>query len=237
MTPDEGLRRSSLLVQLRPLAPALAALYLPPATLLVLIALVSLQTGIHVSYFTRDPTAILQASPFVGVLSNIGVLLWCAAAAICFFCAALLRCPGVRQEVPVFFLASGLLTLLLLVDDLFRLHDFILPTYGHIGQEAFYAGYSVLAGLYLVRFRDLLLKTKCLILATALGALGLSVMVDVLPETLLPWHFLVEDGLKLLGIVGWAGYWVGTGFQAVRSRLTASRLPIPQIALGDALGD
>lgn len=208
------------------LATTLTVWYGPPLALIVFIAWVSVQTKVPVSDFTRDPTAVLQASPFVGLLSNLGVLLWCTATAVCLFCAAVLRCQSLREEAPRFFLAAGLLTLLLLVDDLFRLHDFILPTYGGLAQEAFYLSYGGLAGLYLIRFRVVLLKTDFPLLVAALGLLGSSVLLDVLPETLLPWHFLVEDGLKLLGIVGWAGYWASTGLQAVRSAFTTlARLP------------
>lgn len=210
----------------------LAGWYLPPLALIAVVAWVSAQAQIPVSNFTRDPTAILRASPFVGLLSNLGVLLWCAATAVCLFCAAALRCQSVREEAPRFFLASGCLTLLLLVDDLFRLHDFILPTYGGLAQEVFYLLYGGLAAVYLVRFRVRLLKTNLPLLLSALGLLASSVLLDVLPETLLPWHFLVEDGLKFLGIVGWAGYWAGAGLQAVRATFSTPILQ-PAISSGD----
>jgi hypothetical protein len=67
-----------------------------------------------------------------------------------------------------------------------------------------FAAYALVVVIYLIRFRNTILQTEFLLLLTALGFFGLSIVTDLLsihvPEKFL---YLVEDGSKLLGIVGW----------------------------------
>lgn len=199
---------------------ALAALYAPALLLLLGLLAISLRSGTPLASFTRDPTALLQASPFLGLLSNLGVLLWCACAAVCCFTAALLRgAPRSRSPAPLL-LCSGLFTAALLADDLFRIHDWFFPTVAHLRQEAIYAGYLAMALLFLARFRAAIRRAHAgLLLALSLTAFGLSVGADVLPPAAAPWHYLFEDGLKFLGIVGWFGYWLTNSYRFLRTAL------------------
>jgi hypothetical protein len=71
---------AALWTQGRALAPILAAFYCPAAAVLLTAVVVSQRNGISLRTFTRDPTAFMDARPFVGALSNLGVLGWCAAA-------------------------------------------------------------------------------------------------------------------------------------------------------------
>jgi len=168
----------------------------------------------------RDPAAITNRNPFFGVLSNIGVLLWCASATLCFFSAALLRNKGISRKILTFFLGSGLITSVLLLDDLFLLHEEIFPRYFHIPQKVIYAGYVAIILLYLARFIKTILETEFIFIFLALGFFGLSIVVDFLPRSLLPWHHLFEDGFKLFGIVSWFGYFARTCFQGIESTLS-----------------
>jgi hypothetical protein len=209
--------------QLRAVFPLIVVLYVPALALLGAAVAISVWTGIPIASFTRDPASLMDANPFLGVLSNVGVLLWAFCAGICFFAAAVLRAKARRSDWPAFFLFAGLITAVLLGDDFFLLHDKVLPTHLHIGESVIVPFYAVIVVGYLLRFRVSILRTHYLLLVLALGLFGLSLAVDQVPKTVIPWHHLYEDGFKLLGIVGWFGYFVSSAFAAVTSRMSAER--------------
>ncbi len=92
--------------------------------------------------FTRDPASIAEISPFHGLLSSIGVLLWCSTAVAALFSYFLLRKSGDKSEFKGFLLTGGLLTSMLLVDDYFMFHDWILPKLG-IGEHAVFLFFAL----------------------------------------------------------------------------------------------
>lgn len=169
--------------------------------------------NVPIAQFTRDPAAVMNGPFYAGALSNVGVLLWCASAAVCFFGASLLRAEvrtshgaAIPAQAQPFLLASALFTCLLLVDDLFMLHDLVLPEYLQLRERYVVLTYGLLMLGYLVAFRRLILRTDWLILVMAGGFFACSIVVDKLPETLLPMHHVFEDGAKFLGILGWLLY-------------------------------
>lgn len=178
------------------------------------LALVSVRTGIHISYFTRDPSEIVQAPFYIGLLSNVGILIWSASAGICLFTATLLGRTAGGVEWRSFLLASGILTAWLAFDDLLTLHDVVIPTYMHVPQKVFLALLGGVTLLYLARFRRAILKTDYLLLLVAFGFLALSVFFDALQgRVALPHQHYFEDGTKLMGIVGWSAYLTRTALQ------------------------
>ena len=205
--------------QLKKLMPTLVILYLPAFGLLVLVALASYISGVPVSKFTGDPALVMRAHPLVGVVSNIGVLLWSATVTICFFSAAHIRRKDEMRELYLFLLASGFFTMLLMFDDLFMLHDELFPEYLHFPQNLVYLVYMGIALFYLFRYRASILKTDYVLFFLALGFFALSVGMDFVQpnkaHALLSAHYLFEDGFKLLGITGWLGYFARTAFRAV----------------------
>jgi len=207
-------------------------LFLPAGFLLAGIALASHVSGVHPGDLTRDPTAVLQASPFTGLLSNLGVLLWCAAAAIASFTATVLRCRAASRDEIAFFASAAGITAVLLIDDLFRLHDYIFPFTLHIRGEVFYAVYFLASCAFLGRFRGYLMNSGNLDqLVLALVFLGLSSGLDAFFDSGRPWHFLLEDGLKFLGIVSWTSFVTGASLRAV----SGERQTIPE-AVGSPAG-
>src|SRR4051794_8451669 len=46
------------------------------------------------SYFTRDPASITHSKFYIGLLSNLGIMLWTATATICLFVAFFVRSHG-----------------------------------------------------------------------------------------------------------------------------------------------
>jgi hypothetical protein len=78
---------------------------------------------------------------------------------------------GDRAEERRFFAASGALTMLLVLDDTFQLHEDLVPRLLGHGQSLILIGYVVLVAAYLWRFRRLLATTEWVVLAAAGGRL------------------------------------------------------------------
>ncbi len=178
----------------------------PAALLLLLVASGCYILDLPVSRFTRDPLAITEGHPLYGFVSNVGAILWSASAAFCFLAYVLLRpLERARDEVG-FFITGGGISLILLVDDLFMLHDSIATVYLAIDEWLFLMIYAALCIYYLLRYWKLISGKGFLLFALAVAFFTLSIVVDSLPETLLPWHHLYEDGFKFLGITSWCGF-------------------------------
>ncbi|MEM1042056.1 MAG: hypothetical protein AAGI91_05445 [Bacteroidota bacterium] len=218
------LSRMPLRRQLPALLKALGVVYLPLGLLLALIGVVGYTTEtIHIAHLTRDPAAVAKMSSFTGVVSNVGVLLWTVTAATCLFTARTLwRVPAERMWAGLL-LSAGCLTVLLTVDDLFMLHDGVIQRYLRLPGKVLYAvyGLSVIAGT--VAYGRTILESNYVLLVLAIACLAASVGVDALADgsgmrTVLGSRglvYLLEDGFKLLGIGGWASYFVGTCYASV----------------------
>ncbi|HVR28074.1 MAG TPA: hypothetical protein VMS86_00955 [Thermoanaerobaculia bacterium] len=185
------------------------------AGLLVPIA-ARLRWGIPTENFLRDPAAITGAPPYVGLFSNVGVLLWAAAATICLFVAVLVgRSSGARLA---FWWYAGVLTLALLIDDLFLFHEVVFPYHLHVPEPLVYAAYGLATAGFLALFHRRILGTDAVLLGLALAWFAASLAVDHWGHLWLPrGFFLVEDGLKLLGIVSWLLYFARTGYSEARA--------------------
>jgi hypothetical protein len=199
-------------------------LYLPAGLALLAVFAASRITGLPVAMYTRDPADITHTSPFLGVLSNLDILLWCATAAVCLFAFLVIRQDPGRRKVALFLLLGGLLTILLLLDDLFLLHERVFPRYLHWRQRYPYYAYFSLTVAYLVAFRKIILKGDFWMLAAAFVFFALSIAVDAFTGPLsesFPSFHLFEDGFKLFGLASWLGYFGQFAWQAVSCRSAA----------------
>ena len=178
----------------------------------------SMYTGIPVSWLTRDPAAVTNSSFCIGILSNLGIMLWSAATTICFLAAFLLSRYNRNHQIICFLISSGILCLILTLDDALMLHEEVIPTYLHIRQGVVYIGYCLLAAGYAMVFWPLLLDTDHLLLLLASLFLGLSVAMDkLLPLTDIETFF--EDSLKFTGIVFWLAYFWRAASEMIREGL------------------
>ncbi len=177
-------------------------------------------TGQPVSIFTRDPAAITNEPFYLGAFSNIGILFWCAASTICFFAFALLKDLPNKTQDRRFLLSSGLLNLWLLLDDLFLLHEDVLPRKFGIPEKLVYLTYGVIVALYLVKFRKYIFKTKFILLFLGLGLFAISIFLDNI--TLFTQHnedlyLVLEDGGKLMGIFDWFIYFAVVSLEKLKA--------------------
>ena len=195
--------------------------FVPALALLALAVFVSVTTEVSMAQLMRDTASFAGVPPYTGALSMVGVLLWSAAATVCFFSASLLRGREGSRRVVRFLAASGALTTVLMLDDAFQLHE----NAGRIGlsPHLVFLGYGMAAAALFWTYRDLA-RTSEPVLLTLTGVLfALAVGSDVLHD--LGWlnsfgadsmaiAILLEDGLKLLGIVSWlnAYVWISLGY-------------------------
>lgn len=181
-----------------------------PAVLLGLlpVLLVGLASGwfaLEVRIFTQDATALAKVHPLAGVLSSLGILLWWTSASVWFFCATLPH-PDITPRQRRFSLHSALLSGYLALDDLFQIHESLAPVYLGIPEGAVYALLGLAVASYLLIYRDQWLNRRGLLLLGALGLLAASVVSDGVERWLWRmghWSYLLEDGLKWMGIVAW----------------------------------
>ncbi len=194
----------SLWIQIQKLFPGWIVLYVVTVLFLGLIQIISSNTGIPMYMFTRDPIAALDGPLYVGFISNVGVLLWIAAGAICLFSFWVLKVNF--NDKFYFLLFSGLFTIVLCLDDLYQLHEMVLPDYIGIPQKVVFLAYGAITLLYLLKFKSVINKTDYFVFLVALFMFSLSVIVDQIPKSILANPHLIEDGAKLLGIVSWFIY-------------------------------
>ena len=110
---------------------------------------------------------------------------------------------------------AGILTGMLLIDDIFLFYEEIAPNYLHISERFVVAAY-VAMGIYFVasNWKEIL-SSEYLILFFALAMFGLSIFLDALPIQVFNlryfWELLgifLEDGFKFAGISTWLLYFV-----------------------------
>lgn len=196
---------------------AFAIVSVVAGAILALVAYLRLAQGVPIHLLTSDVTSVADVPAYTGFVSQLGMLFWAAAATLCLFCATLARGTAGGEHAR-FFLTSGVLTLVLALDDLFLLHESFFPLIG-VPERAVFASYGIFAMYYLLRFRQIILAGQFPLLAAAFGFFGASVGLDVLnPPGINP--YLLEDGTKLVGVLAWLAYFARTAVAKLEYRAT-----------------
>jgi len=169
----------------------------------------------------KDPAEVRRFPPYIGMLSNWDVVLWIAAAAICLFSAVILK----RGKAPVatirFLAVSGAFNLVLGIDDLYMLHDHLLPRTLHVPEMLFYFLYIISFAVYLGYFAPQLLKYDFLFFIAAVVFFVLS-RKFFLRIPYFDNFNTTGDMLKYFGIVFWLIFFYRTALREV------SALFVPQ---------
>jgi hypothetical protein len=186
--------------------------FIPAISILVAVVIVSMFFNINMALITRDVTAIGKIHPLAGILSSVGILLWCVTASICFFSAIILR--NIKQTANFWFLLnSAFLSIYLLLDDLFLVHEQLSSIYFGISEKIVFMFLGIAVFAYLTTYRLKIFKTNYSVLLLALGFLSFSVVIDTILGPLLKighWEYFIEDGFKWLGIASWCSYYTQT---------------------------
>ncbi len=176
--------RTTLRIQLSSLRTVMLLAYMPLAVVLGLAVALRLSTGVAIADLTRDALFVTDAPVYTGILSTAGGLIWAAAAAICFFCYAILRNRLAQASEARFLLAGGFVTMMLLLDDVFMLHETVYPDYLGMPQNAVLVLTAVMLLWFVVSFRAIILRTDFLLLLLAFAGFALSIGIDVVHSTI-----------------------------------------------------
>ena len=197
---------------------ALLKIFVPGIIILAIGAICHIIFNVPFSNYSRDPIQVLEGKPYVGAISNVGILLWSASASILFFSAILGTILNIPKRLVQFLVYGGVLTSLMLMDDMFLFHDVIFPEYLNISQNFFYISYGIILIIYLYLYKSVLLTTDYILLLAAFGLFAASVAVDEFVEHVveLRAEYLFEDGFKLLGITSWFAFFSRTCYLLVK---------------------
>ena len=171
----------------------------PALVFFVASLLVLTSVGFSTEDVVRDAAQTLDASSFLGFLSNIGTWLWVSATAICFFSALSGDFSGQKQRRGMLVL-MGLFSLTLAVDDFFMLHE------RYINQNYCFIVYAALAGALLVKYWEMLFEFEGLIFLIAGFFLSFSIAIDFIQPRYKQFYNvlqLAEEGSKFIGAATW----------------------------------
>lgn len=83
----------------------------------------------------RDVAQIGSLHPLAGFLSNAGGLMWSASTAICALTAVVLKRQGGEARQARFYFLAAALSAYLMLDDVFMLHEDLIPRYLPVAEE------------------------------------------------------------------------------------------------------
>ena len=183
-----------------------------PSTILYIVTLyVSNIYNIKLSLVVRDLAQTCGYPIGVGMISNIGILLWGAAASICLFTTFSER---INRESSKLLLIGGLFSGLLCIDDFFLLHD------RYVGPDFLNLTYLSISIFLLVRFRKILKRIGLFNLVISILFLGLSIFFDGVIQQIFNQSYdltqLIEEGFKFLGIACWLNFWCKASSYALK---------------------
>lgn len=129
---------------------------------------------------TGDAADVMGAPFYVGIVTNVRVLLLAGAAAICLVAARVVRSRGGTSGS--FLTALGLFSALLVIDDQFQLHEVILHQGLGIPQVGTYAAYAAASLAGLARYAPVLRSLPDVgVLLCGFALLGAGAFLDSLP--------------------------------------------------------
>jgi hypothetical protein len=171
---------------------------------------VSAVTETPISFLLRDPNAIARQPLFYGALETAGIVVMACAGGATLFASSLCTARAAR-----FLLMGGLLTMLLVADDLYMLHE----NFRKLGLNE-----SIAFGIYLavtlvfavVNLRYLLGSPISLFIASG-AFFAAALAVDAIPGLGRQLPRGSDDLLEVIGICYWSAYFVKCGRDALRT--------------------
>lgn len=216
-------------LQWRYLRRTLLFLYLPIGLLFIGVGIMSrVVEDASLAFFLRDVTSTGELPFFAGFVSQIEAILWSATLTVCIFSLILMRHRnGGQKPSKRFLLHGGLLTGILLLDDIFLFHEEIAPEYIHIGERYVIAFYLAMGLLFVFRNWSEIQSSEYLILVLALALFGASIFLDAIPIDDLGIRYfweqlelILEDGFKFAGIATWLTYFARYVYQKFEQHKT-----------------
>ena len=184
---------------------------LPSLILYLAILYISNFYNIKLNLVVRDLAQTCGYPIGVGMISNIGILFWGAAASICLFTSF---SEIINNESSKLLLLGGVFSSLLCIDDFFLLHD------RYIGPDFLNLTYLSISIFLLVRFQRILKKIGVSYLIISILFLGLSIFFDGVIQQIFNQSYeltqLIEEGFKFIGIACWLNFWCKSSSYALK---------------------
>lgn len=171
------------------------------------ILVLSLKAKIEPSDVTRDFSGVFRLAPYVGFLSNLGIFMWCISLALTWFAWYFFSEIRKYRSLGIFYWYSGFLTLVLALDDLFQLHEVIIPEYLGLPEYSIYIVYLISALIYSIKYYKKLFNQHVAFVFVAYSLFAFSMGFDSLGLKML-FETYMEDCLKFSGICFWTLYFV-----------------------------
>ena len=198
----------------------LAIFYLP---FLIILLVSSWQNKIPVRVLTRDIFANLNVPVYTGLISNLGILIWCCSAVVCLFTFFVIQpTTGIAKKIKNCLGGFGLISAWMMLDDFLMLHEKVIPTrlgFPEKGVIILTLGWVI---FHVFHYRNIILKrTNFKLLGLAFLFFGSSLLIDLLPLEVdyigsdSNLYFILEDGSKLMGIATWCFYLCGLCYQQI----------------------
>lgn len=170
----------------------------------------------------KDAAQVIGYPAYFGMLSSWSSMLWMATAAICLFTVAVTWRYSSDRPMRRFLLFSGLLSLILAVDDLYLLHDSILPKALGAPEFVFYGFYFALMTGYLIIFIRQIARSDYILFWIAFFFLAFSRGFYNLIPFLREFN-TTNDMFKYFGIVFWLAFFARTAAKHLRMETGADR--------------
>lgn len=181
-----------------------------PAILVLIV--VGIQPWVPVDQLFRDTLAAASRvtdgkfPPYLGLMSNLGILLWSGTTAVCFIGGLVVWRNGGLHQAAMFLVYAAFLSGVLTVDDFFLAHERIYPRIFGLYEHHVFAAYGILTAVYLFFFRNVIWTVGPQLLVLSLACFTVSVLVDVIMPSGGKLHRLLEDGSKFVGITLWTTF-------------------------------
>lgn len=168
-------------------------------------ALVGELTGVPFRDFSKDPVETLVVVYYIGYLAHAVMLVWYTGAVAALVAGVALRATG-HRSASTMLLAGGALTTLMVLDDVFLLHENVYPRLG-MPEQLTYPVYGLLTLAFAWWFRRRL-RTELVILGAAYVAWVAAAGFELGQELYGIHHHLGEDGGKAVGAALWTAFMI-----------------------------
>jgi hypothetical protein len=172
----------------------------------------SIYKNIEPSNLTRDTATILQGPAYTGALSNLGIILWSATAAIMLFSSVHLYQNTVQRRSALMTFLFGILTAMLCFDDTYQFHEKAFSGIIYVPEELIYLFYLVCIITIATVCRVAVVTTPYIIGLAAMTFFGISILIDELNLPSGRHDAFVEDSFKFVGIILWSVYHFKSAF-------------------------
>jgi hypothetical protein len=160
--------------------------------------------GIPYGDLTRDPNAISLKPKYIGFVSQIGIFFWFGSVTACLMGSIFLKRFSGNIQYIRYLQFFSFFSFILGVDDVFMLHEE--SAHRGINEVMVYIIYIICFIFFILRFWTLVFKTNFPLLFISGFFLAGSIFMDKFYSA----DFMLEDSLKLSGIVFWFLYFFDT---------------------------